>query len=155
MAYMYKVLRDHLRFVMFSTPNMNSKKKKRKKKKGLEDFVTSFVGSLDFRDGSNGFFLGRGITWGPARKVGSLRDPQKRSLSHPQPLIQGRGWVGWGGTREGVGGVGWYKGGGGWGGLVQGRGGWWVGTGGVGGLVQGRGWVGWAGQGNGLVHGRG
>ena len=67
------------------------------------------------------------ITWGPAHKVGSLRDPQKRSLSHPQPLIQGRGW--------------WYKGGGGWGGLVQGRGGWdGAGTGGVGGLVGGGGW---------------
>ena len=30
--------------------------------------------------------------------------------------------MGWGGTREGVGGVGWCKGGGGWGGLVQGKG---------------------------------
>ena len=39
------------------------------------------------------------ITWGPAHKVGSLRDPQKRSLSKPQPLIQ------WAGTREGW--VGW------------------------------------------------
>ena len=112
-------------------------------------------------EASWGFYSGRGITWGPAKKitwgpahkVGSLRDPQKRSLS------QGRGWVGWdkgggAGTREGwvgwVGGYGW--GGwagtreGGWGGLVQGKGRGNKGKGGWGGLVrgaQGKGWVAW------------
>ena len=92
---------------------------------------------------------------GTRTQSGSLRDPQKRSLSHPQPLIQGRGWVGWAGTREGwvgwagtregwVGWVGGYKGWGGWAGTREGVG-WYKGGGGVGGLVQGRGWVGWAG----------
>ena len=98
---------------------------------------------------------GRGITWGPAK--GSLGDPhtkwghlgtRKKDHFHTRNhwykggggwggVVQGRGWVGWAGTREGW--VGWV-GGYGWGGWAVG---WYTGGGDKGGVVVGgKGWVG-------------